>query len=211
MSWATQEDIFNTGISVDAEAISCKQEVRCFPVGAATALAHILPKAIRDEQAHWPTAFSGFYLTLAVTCRRFQPHCSVVLSEAFLQFKCRELVIKGLLVNCFIGVLLIKSFYCTLPSLLPAHDFSHKMTSLSSPDLTVLFLSWYSRFCLMRKRSQLCFCGRLWLKPIISHRLGDARQRALCSLYSMLVCLTSPVRVFPYIHSQREGHSGLLN
>lgn len=41
-----------TGISLEAEAISCKQEVQCFPVGAVTAFAYILPKAIREEQAH---------------------------------------------------------------------------------------------------------------------------------------------------------------
>lgn len=41
-----------TGISLEAEAISCKQEVQCFPVGAVTALAYILAKAIREEQAH---------------------------------------------------------------------------------------------------------------------------------------------------------------
>lgn len=41
-----------TGISLDAGAISCKQEVECFPVGAAAALAYILPQAIREEQAH---------------------------------------------------------------------------------------------------------------------------------------------------------------
>lgn len=52
MSRAAQEDISNSGFSVEAEAISCKQEVQCFPVGAVTALAHILPEAIRDEQAH---------------------------------------------------------------------------------------------------------------------------------------------------------------
>lgn len=41
-----------TGISVKAEVISCKQEVECFPVGAVTVLAYILPQAIREEQAH---------------------------------------------------------------------------------------------------------------------------------------------------------------
>lgn len=42
----------STGISLEAEAISCKQEVECFPVGAVAALAYILPQAIREEQAH---------------------------------------------------------------------------------------------------------------------------------------------------------------
>ncbi len=37
---------------MEAEAISCKQEVECFPVGAVAALANILPQAIREEQAH---------------------------------------------------------------------------------------------------------------------------------------------------------------
>ena len=41
-----------TGILQQAEAISCKQEVECFPVAAVAALAYILSRAIRGEQAH---------------------------------------------------------------------------------------------------------------------------------------------------------------
>lgn len=41
-----------TGILLGAAAISCKQEVECFPVGAVAALAYILSRAIREEQAH---------------------------------------------------------------------------------------------------------------------------------------------------------------
>lgn len=68
------------GIAPGATAISCKQEVECFPVGAAAELAYILPLAIREEQTHWPKAWSRFCLIVVVmTCTA----AALVLSVSF--------------------------------------------------------------------------------------------------------------------------------
>lgn len=63
--------ILCAAIILEAQTISCKQEVECFPVGAVAALANILPRAIREEQAHWPKALSGFRRRHIAPCSVF--------------------------------------------------------------------------------------------------------------------------------------------
>lgn len=75
-----------TGISLDAAAISRKQEVQFFPVSAVTALAYILPKAIRVEQAHSPKALLAFCLTLLLFI-----HLLVILHRDVISVKSRFL------------------------------------------------------------------------------------------------------------------------